>query len=124
MGWGARRPLYAHRISFQDFRVPRSPYSCTEGGTLAQVTPDNVVLTTIKGARWAEGFVLRLQEIAGYTERASISFPGVRIERAWRCDLVERDQGELEIEPDGTLQVDVPAWGLATVRIVAVGKEN
>jgi hypothetical protein len=37
-------------------------------------------------------------------------------------DLVDRDQCELPVEPDGTLQVDLPAYGLATV-CIGVGPE-
>ena len=47
-----------------------------------------------------------------------IELPGRPIAQAWATDLLERDLGELPVEPDGTLRVTVPAWGLATVRVV------
>ena len=37
LGWEARRPLYAQRISLQEFRTLDPPYTRAEGGTLAQV---------------------------------------------------------------------------------------
>lgn len=118
LGWAARRPLYAQRMSFQDFREIRPPYEEPAGGALAQVSPEQVVLSTLKGARWAEGYVARLQEIGGAAREATVAFPGRPVARAWATDLLEREERELPVEPDGTLRVDVPAWGLATVRIV------
>ncbi len=35
---------------------------------------------------------------------------------AWATDLLDRELGALPVGPDGALGVDVPAWGLATVR--------
>lgn len=92
-----------------------------DGGVLARINSDEggageVVLSTLKGARWGAGFVARLQEIAGRPGRAIISFPGRMIAEAWATDLLERELGALPVGPDGALGVDVPAWGLATVR--------
>ncbi len=121
LGRQARRPLYAQRMSLQDFRSARSPYERADGGVLARIDSDEgsageVVLSTLKGARWGAGFVARLQEIAGRPGRAIISFPGRPIAGAWATDLLERELGALPVGPDGTLRIDVPAWGLATVR--------
>lgn len=130
MGWDVRRPTYAHRIGLQEFRHPRGPYSSREGGTLAHISPQAVALSTLKKARWGDGFVLRLQEIAGRTQRASVSFPHLRVIAAWECDLLERDliggasRAAPTIEADGTLRVNVPAWGLTTVRIVTAEKDR
>ena len=118
MGWEARRGLYGHRMSFQDFRESRAPYAAPAGGRLALVGTEQVVLSTITKARWAEGFVLRLQEIAGLDQEAPVAIAGRRIARAWLTDLLEREVRELAVQPDGSLIVPVQAWGLATVRIV------
>ena len=118
LGWEARRPLYGHRISFQDFRRPSVPYTDVAGGTLARIEPETVALTTMKKARWADGFVLRLQEIAGQAETVRIEFPGTRIVGAWECDLLERDGAALEVGPDGGLAVHVPGHTLKTIRVV------
>jgi hypothetical protein len=117
-GWAARRPLYAQRMSFQDFRPVQPPYQSPAGGTLARINPEQAALSTIKPARWAGGYIVRLQEISGSAQRAAIAFPERPIARAWATDLLERDERELAVEGDGTLRVDVPAWGLATVRVV------
>jgi hypothetical protein len=116
-GWEVRRPLYAHRISFQDFRVPKAPYAAASGGCLASVGPETVALTTMKGARLGEGFVLRLQGLVAEPQMAFLSIPGVAIKRAWVTDLLEQDVTELPVEADGRLRVPVGGWGLTTVRV-------
>lgn len=40
------------------------------------------------------------------------------IVQAWATDLLEHEITEAAVEADGTLRADVPARGLATVRIV------
>lgn len=115
-GWAARRPPYAQRMSYQDFRDVRPPYQDPAGDRLAYVGPAQVHLSTLKPARYAQGWVARFQEIGGAEQVATLSIPGRRVARAWRCDLLERDGAPLPVEPDGSLRVPVPAWGLATVR--------
>ena len=114
-GWEARRGLYAQRISFQDFRGPAAPYDGRTGGALATVEPDSVVLVALKAADLGEGFVARFQEIAGAPARARLRLPGRRIAAAWATDLAERDLAPLAVAGDA-VEVDVPPWGLATVR--------
>lgn len=116
-GWAARRPPYAQRMSYQDFREAGPPYAEPAGGALAYVAPEQAHLSTLKPARYAAGWVARLQEIGGADRLASLAIPGRPIARAWRCDLLERDGEPLAVEPDGSLAVPLPAWGLATVRI-------
>ncbi|HYF91066.1 MAG TPA: hypothetical protein VD969_02345 [Symbiobacteriaceae bacterium] len=111
LGWAARRPLYALRSSFQNFRQERAPYRLPEGGTLAVVEPPGVALVTMAGS------VLRLQEISGTPQTATVTFPGRPVRRAWITDLLENDVASLAVEADGSLRVPVPAWGLVTVRI-------
>jgi alpha-mannosidase len=124
-GWTLRRPLYAHRVSFQDFRAPRMPYADRRQGTFARIGSECVVVSTIKQARWADGFIVRLLEISGQKQKGvPISVPARRIRRAWRCDLLEHDGEELRVEGDGTLRLDVPAWGLSTTRIVTGREED
>ena len=105
-------------MSYQDFRHPTPPYDQPGGGTLARVGPAGVILSTLKQARREDGLIARLQEIAGAGQIASLAFPGRAIARAWATDLLEGDGPELPVEPDGSLRVAVPAWGLATVRII------
>ena len=116
-GMAARRPLFAQRISYQDFRRPAEPYTNPTGGQLASVEPAQAHLSTIRPARWAAGWVLRLQEIGGQARTAVVRLPGRRIARAWSVDLLEHEGAPLPVAPDGSLHVPLPAWGLATVRV-------
>ncbi|MDF2628779.1 MAG: hypothetical protein K0R39_2610 [Symbiobacteriaceae bacterium] len=116
LGWTARRPLYGHRISFQDFRAVAAPYEAPVGGRLAEVGPTNVVISTIKGAA-PDGFVVRLQEISGAATVGVVRFPGRPVRSATLVDLLEQDVSPLPVEADGSVKVPVPAWGLASVRV-------
>lgn len=115
-GWRARQPLYAQRLSLQEFRAPAVPYADPGGGTLAQVSPAQVVVTTWQPARWAPGWVARFQEIGGAERTATLALPGRRITSAWLTDLMEYEGAELPVNEDGSLTMSVPAWGLRTVR--------
>jgi hypothetical protein len=119
-GWQSRIGLYAHRISYQDFRDVQAPYANLGGGTLAAVESEDerIVVSTIKRAEWADGFIIRLQDTSGEGGEARIAIPGRRIAAAWSQDLLERDGPALEPERDGSLRVRVGPWGLFTVRIV------
>jgi alpha-mannosidase len=117
-GWELRQPLYGHRTSFQDFRELKEPYGQQGQSTLALIDSERVVITTIKKAKWAEGWIIRLQEISGKTDTAKISIPGKSMTEAWQIDLLEKEIQPLEVFPDGTINVEVPAWGLSTIRVI------
>ena len=117
LGWESRRPLYAQRMSYQAFRDVSPPYAGASGGTLAEAGSEHVVLSTLKGARRADGLIARLQEVSGRDGHATVSFPGRRIERAWETNLLEHDLRELPVTTGGDVRVRVPAFGLATVRL-------
>ncbi|HZG78424.1 MAG TPA: glycosyl hydrolase-related protein, partial [Paenibacillus sp.] len=121
-GWSARRPLYAQRMSFQDFREPKAPYLDAAGGRLAAFEAEGLVVTTMKRARDGDGFVVRVQNVGGEEEAGTLSIPGRRIARAWRTDLLERNAAELAPEADGSIRIGAAAYGLATVRIVFEGE--
>jgi alpha-mannosidase len=116
-GWQARQPLYAQRLSLQEFRQPQAPYHQPAGGTLASVAPEQVALSTLSAARHAPGYCARLQEISGAAQTAAVRFTQQRVRRAWETDLLEYDLRPLPVEADGSLRVHVPAWGLTTVRV-------
>jgi hypothetical protein len=115
-GWAARRPLFGQRISYQDFRSPAAPYDGADGGVLAHAGPAQVHLSALKPARHGPGWVARFQEIGGAARVATLAIPGRPIARACSADLLEHDGAPLPVEPDGSLRVPIPAWGLATVR--------
>jgi alpha-mannosidase len=128
-GWEARMPLYAQRLSLQEFRTEGQPYAEDDGGTLAvlgglhvpgESEGTNIALTTLKKAKWDEGFILRLQETAGETAHVKLNnlVRGHKLSKAWHTDLLERDIEEIRAATDGSLIVPVPAWGLATIRFI------
>lgn len=117
-GWEARLPLYAQRMSFQDFRTPAQPYDAASGGALAEFACDDAVVTTIKQARHGEGTIVRVQEIAGKAGGSALfRIPGQRITAAVLTDLLENDLETLVPEADGSLIVPTKPWGLTTVRL-------
>ncbi len=77
-----------------------------------------MILSTLKQAKWDKGLIARFQEIAGVDQTVAVSFPHKKVTRAWLTDLLEHEIGELAVEADGTVRIDVPAWGLTTIRIV------
>ncbi|HEX6922488.1 MAG TPA: glycosyl hydrolase-related protein, partial [Bacillales bacterium] len=117
------RPLYGQRISFQDFRETKAPYEKSDGGTLAEVDTEKVILSTMKKAKWDDGWILRFQEIAGGSNSATIRFPGKKIKAAWGTDLLERKQQRMQVNDDGSLTVSVSAWNLQTI-IMIFGEGN
>lgn len=117
-GWEARLPLYAQRMSFQDFRKTAQPYEAASGGVLAELTGGDAVVTAIKQARHGEGMIVRVQEIAGKADGSAVfRVPGQRISAASRTDLLENDLEPLVPETDGSLRVPTKSWGLTTVRL-------
>ncbi len=118
LGWEARRPLYAHRMSFQDFRPVREPYASPAGGALATIGSENVALVTIRPARFGTGYLVRLQEIAGTVATdVPIAFEGRPVKRAFATDLLERTEKQIPVRADGSVHVSVSPWGLTTVRV-------
>jgi alpha-mannosidase len=118
MGWETRQPLYGQRMSFQDYRKSTVPYEQASGGQLAQLESNQAVVTTIKKARFGEGFIVRLQEIAGLTTHASFRISEKRIAKAWLTDLMENDLMELIPEADGGIRIPLKPWGVQTVRFL------
>jgi alpha-mannosidase len=91
-GWQARRPLYGHRISFQDFREVKPPYKAPGNGKLAQVSSNKVVLTTMKKSKLKiSSWLVRFEEIAGMDQTTKLSIPGKRIVEATETDLLEKE---------------------------------
>ena len=117
-GWEARRPLYGHRISFQDFRDVEPPYKADDYGQLATLDTEKVVLTTMKKSKWVEtSWIARFQEITGQMQTATLSIPGKKIIVAAETDLLEKEIQSVPINEDGTLTVKVAPWSLKTIQL-------
>jgi hypothetical protein len=83
---------------------------------LSALAAERLVVTTMKRARQGKGFIVRLQNIGGTDEVGALSFTGKRIGSAWRTDLLERELEPILHGSNGELRIEVPAWGLTTVR--------
>ncbi|HWG85372.1 MAG TPA: glycoside hydrolase family 38 C-terminal domain-containing protein, partial [Deinococcales bacterium] len=116
-GWEVRRPAYAHRMSHQDFRRAREPYADPSGGRLAVVQSegDDIVLQSLRPAPGGAGYLARFQDTGGAGGTVTLEIPGRPVARAWRTDLLGGGAEEVPVAA-GTVSVDLPAWGLATVR--------
>lgn len=109
-GWSAHAPLEPVFI-----HGPQAgPYPAA--ASFCALDQPNIQLLTLKAAEDGDGAVLRLMELEGRDTVVTVSLPYLTIERAWRLNLVEENGPELPAEPH-RLQVTVPAYGLATVRL-------
>jgi alpha-mannosidase len=90
-----------------------------------EVTPGNVVLTSLKKAESGEGFVLRFQETAGKAATVQVSPSAALLGRvlgAVEVDLLERPVAKgSAVKAAGGFRVKIPAFGIASV-LVTFGK--
>jgi hypothetical protein len=86
----------------------------------------NVVLETWKRAEDGKGTVLRLREIAGHDEEATVKLPRAQIRSSELCNAVEDSLHELSVT-DGRLHLTFHPHQVLTVRVVTapgVGPES
>lgn len=76
----------------------------------------SVVATSIKPAWGSDDVVVRLWNTGGEAAAAALSVDA-DVRAAWSCNLNEEKRHELQIR-DGKVTVEVPPYGLATVRLV------
>ncbi len=86
------------------------------GASLLFVQPDSVIVTGLKVAEDGQGWILRLWECEGQATEAVVEASALGVTRAWRCDLLERNQETLEVA-GGTVRLAVPARGLRALRL-------
>lgn len=116
-GWEARLGLCGHRMSYQEFRETKPLYSRESGNSFARIGSENIVVSTIKAARYEEGFIIRLQEIEGKAGEAIISFNIRKIQKAYITDHLERIKRKINTESD-TLRVEMKPWEVKSIRVI------
>jgi len=88
---------------------------------LISIQPDNVILTSIKKAEDDDNLILRLIEAEGIAVSAQVSLnPEVfgKIKKIFETDLLERAvSGSVMINTGNSFSVDIPAYGITTVKI-------
>ncbi|MDO8587497.1 MAG: polysaccharide lyase family protein [Armatimonadota bacterium] len=112
-GQSVRNPLLAKVVTrglMNDAGKPAVPISAS----LLAVSPDNVCLQALKRAESGQGIIVRLREVGGKAARATISLQSLRVNGAWKCNLLEEPKSKLGIS-HSQITVEVPANGLATV---------
>jgi len=86
------------------------------------VEPDNVVAITWKLGSRGNDSMLRLEEIAGKPEQVRVASPILTIKRAWICNVLGDRKREMTVGRGG-LHVQVPAFGIVTLRLETEPKE-
>ncbi|MEW6755155.1 MAG: glycosyl hydrolase-related protein [Candidatus Latescibacterota bacterium] len=109
-GWGAANPLEAALCQGPQAGV-RPP--C---GSFCQVDSDHVLVTALKRAEDGEGLILRLTEVCGQEAEVTLALPSLALRRAWRTDLVERQEAVLPCR-EHEVSVRLGAFAIATVRV-------
>jgi alpha-mannosidase len=117
-GWEHSTPMPVGRMNIC---IPIAPFRgrtfLTQNYSLCNVSPDNVVLTTIKRAdNDGDGYVVRLVEVAGKASSVMLNF-GFELIGAWKTDLLENDLYELACE-DAKVGLHILPYEIYTVRIM------
>jgi len=90
--------------------------SLAERSIIALEGDPSVVATSIKPAWGSDDVVVRLWNTGGEAATAALGVDA-DVRAAWSCNLNEERRHELQIR-DGKTAVEVPPYGLATVRLV------
>ena len=112
LGWESMTPLESDPVhpSPSASALPRDAASF-----LSLDRPD-VVLTTWKLAEDGKGSILRLENTSGNAAPVHIGSQLLRIQNAWLTNVLEDNKDELPVGANG-IDVNVPAFGIVTVRI-------
>lgn len=88
----------------------------SDQGSFCRIEPANVMLTAFKAADDGRGLIVRIQETAGRETMARVILDLDPVNRAWSCDLVERNRGPVEIAGN-QITLPIKANSTATLRI-------
>jgi hypothetical protein len=110
-GASACEPMYATGVH-QRRKATIQPAS----QSFCEIEPANIKLMTAKPADDGRGVIIRLRETAGHDTDVTLNVGWQGMTRASRCDLVERDQQEINLD-DGCVRLKLPAFSLVTIRL-------
>lgn len=117
LGWEATTPLEVDEVTPSDKAIDtKRPLNGKQNSFLKMSDPA-LLLETWKAAEDGRGYILRFVDLGGSARKATVSFPGLSITRAWLDDSVERDRVPIAVNGDGGLQIDVTPHSIITVRI-------
>jgi alpha-mannosidase len=86
-------------------------------GTFVALSPNNVVLLTLKPPEAGSGLIARFQEIAGEKTMARFRLQRTSVDQAFLCNLAEETQRPLPVS-GGSVEVPLSPYGIATVRLM------
>ena len=118
-GWIRRQGLIAQRMSYQEFRkdVPKV-YQDPRGGSLLKVHSNHIVVSTIRGSKDGEGFIIRLQETGGYSGDIEISFGERKLAQLLKTDHQERPIEKIHFIQNHLASFHLNPWEVATYKII------
>jgi alpha-mannosidase len=88
----------------------------TAATSFVAVDRDNVVIETVKGAEDGRGVIVRMYESLRRQSTVSLT-AGVPLAGAWRTNLLEHDNEELEVERH-SVSLSLSPYEIATVRLI------
>jgi len=117
-GWEHSTPMPIGRMNIC---IPIAPFKgrtfLPQSYSLCSVSPDNVILTTIKRADNSDnGYIVRLVEVSGKASSATLNL-GFELAGAWKTDLLESDLYELAYE-GSKVNLHILPYEIYTVRIM------
>jgi alpha-mannosidase len=113
MGWDAMTPLESNSTGANT--AAPSGLSPNQD-TFLTVDNPNVVMTTWKLAEDGNGSIVRLEEIAGQTERISVQASHLQITRAKECNVLEDCSTEIPLSANA-IHLTIKPFELLTLRL-------
>jgi hypothetical protein len=111
-GWAACDPLWVS-----------APYDNPATGPLLPkdralfFADPGIALLSAKPADDGDGVVVRLMDVRGVARPVSVWPAATRYVQARRTNLVEMNEDPLSVASDGRVSLQLPAWGVASVRL-------
>ncbi len=109
-GWAASNPLVGV------WRSGKHPGTLPMRADFCRIDAPNVLVQTLKKAEDGDGLILRMIETEGKAVQAKVMLPHFRLTKAYRTNLVEKNEAELTVA-DRAVKVSVSAFGMTTVRL-------
>jgi alpha-mannosidase len=88
----------------------------SDEASLIEVSNPSVAVATWKLAEDGEGSILRLQETSGKPQSVGIHSAYLKMNRVWRCSLLEDNLQELKADRHG-FQIEVKPFEIVTLRL-------
>lgn len=116
LGWSVASPLEARLLpAGQSGPLPK------DRASFVSISAPNVQMTTLKQSEQpGRGWILRLVETEGKPTDLRVDLPHLPASGAALCDLVENDQGPLEVR-NRSLRLSIGPYAFATVRLFEAG---